>query len=36
MQGDQSGGLLEHTQPFEVLLVLIVHQMHVGSMLVQG
>uniref|UniRef100_A0A0A9GKQ0 Uncharacterized protein n=1 Tax=Arundo donax TaxID=35708 RepID=A0A0A9GKQ0_ARUDO len=28
--------LVEHMQPLEVLLVLIVHQLHVGSMLVQG
>ena len=28
--------LLEHMQPLEVLLVLFVHQVCVGSMLVQG
>lgn len=28
--------LLEHMQPLEVLLVLIVHQVRVGSMLVQS
>lgn len=33
---NNSIGLLEHVQPFQVLLVLLVHQVHVSSMLVQG